>query len=64
MSLGHKEGKEYERVLFYYPQSPPEGMSPEEWDGLQVRTFGPLFPGRFSRDFPRPHVPFACSAFG
>ena len=40
MSLGHKEGHEYERVLFYYPQCPPEGMSPDEWDALQTRNVG------------------------
>ncbi len=40
MSLGHKEGHEYERVLFYYPQFPPESMSPDEWDALQTRNVG------------------------
>jgi hypothetical protein len=40
MSLGHKEGFEYERVLFYYPDSPPGDMTPDEWDGLQTRNVG------------------------
>ena len=40
MGLGHKEGFEHERILFYYPQSPPRGMSPAEWDGLQTRNVG------------------------